>query len=183
MAKPSGREIHAGQALGQGEGGPDGDGDGQDRRAMADDCSVPTMIGQAPNSAPHGMGHAVGVRRWPRSCCRRFHCGPGEEAPPVDPDGRPGLDDQDGEGEDQRGQGEQDGHPGTPPPGVLLVGSERRRPSAGTRRPGGWPARVRGGGDGHRAATGGRHYEMAEDLLERLGDDLGRQRLEVHLAR
>ena len=120
---PSGREIQVGMRSVSAKAAPmesgHRDDDGDDRRGdgAPDD-------GPGAELGPLQVLHAVGVdgaRRRPAAV------GPGpavEEVPAVDPDGRPGLEGQHGDGEDERGQREQHGHPGHGAPAALLVAAD-----------------------------------------------------------
>ena len=68
-----------------------------------------------------------------------------EEVPAVDADGRPRLLGQHGDGEHEGGEGQDDGHPRRPAPGVFLVGPRPVRHPARDRVP---PRCSRHGGPG-----------------------------------
>ena len=157
MANPKGREIHAGILSVRAKAAPMESGTAT-TMAMNDDCRVPRMMGQAPNCDPGGVGDAVGVDGGAVAVAVRPVLAV-EEVKAVDADGRPRLDREHGDGEDERHQGEHDRHPGAPTPALFLVGPEHVRHPAEQRVPrcgaSGWR-----GGSFPRHATDGRHYEM-----------------------
>ena len=71
--------------------------------AMREEARVPQMMAQAPNWAPSD-GPRRWCGRWRRSPLPYGPVAPVEEVPAVDPDGRPGLDGQHRDGEDEGGQ-------------------------------------------------------------------------------